>query len=163
MHPALAQTRLVTAADGDLVAAFHAQCSEANLLRRWGRTRLLPRDLTRLLDQARCWIGLGADGRPLALVCVGPVSREPGVADLGLQVADDLHRQGIGTALAWQASAVARECGAHTLAAFTQASNTAMLRLMDRLGPTRHTRDGAYVEVRVALDASAPDPENPPP
>ncbi|KPC84315.1 GNAT family N-acetyltransferase [Streptomyces sp. NRRL S-4] len=153
----------MTAADGDLVAAFHAQCSEANLLHRWGRTRLLPRDLTRLLDQARCWIGLGADGRPLALVCVGPVSREPGVADLGLQVADDRHRQGIGTALAWQASAVARARGAHTLAAFTQASNTAMLRLMDRLGPTRHTRDGAYVEVRVALDASAPDPEIPPP
>ncbi|MFJ8978798.1 GNAT family N-acetyltransferase [Streptomyces sp. NPDC102282] len=154
---------MVTAADGDLIAAFHTQCSEANLLRRWGRTRLQPRDLTRLLDQARCWIGLGADGRPLALVCVGPVSREPGVADLGLQVADDRHRQGIGTALAWQASAVARARGAHTLAAYTQASNTAMLRLMDRLGPTRHTRDGAYVEVRVALDASAPDPEIPPP
>ncbi|WP_455355353.1 N-acetyltransferase family protein [Streptomyces sp. SYSU K217416] len=153
----------MTAADWDLVAAFHAQCSETNLLRRWGRTRLLPRDLTRLLDQARCWIGLDADGRPLALVCVGPVSREPGVADLGLQVADDRHRQGIGTALAWQASAVARASGAHTLTAFTQASNTAMLRLLDRLGPARHTRDGAYVEVRVALNASAPDPEIPPP
>ncbi|WP_260988172.1 GNAT family N-acetyltransferase [Streptomyces sp. CFMR 7] len=123
----------------------------------------LPRDLTRLLDQARCWIGLGADGRPLALVCVGPVSREPGVADLGLQVADDRHRQGIGTALARHASADARARGAHTLTAFTQASNTAMLRLMDRLGPARHTRDDAHVEVRVALNASAPDPEIPPP
>ncbi|MEV3952390.1 GNAT family N-acetyltransferase [Streptomyces halstedii] len=153
----------MTAADGDLVAAFHAQCSEANLLRRWGRTHLLPRDLTRLLGQTRCWIGLGADGWPLALVCVGPVNREPGVADLGLQVADDRHRQGIGTALARHASAAARARGAHTLAVFTQASNTAMLRLMDRLGPTRHTRDGAYVEVRVALGASAPDPETPPP
>ncbi|MFF4031655.1 hypothetical protein ACFYZ2_18210 [Streptomyces sviceus] len=39
----------MTAADSDLVAAFHAQCSEQNLLRRWGRTRLTPRDLTRLL------------------------------------------------------------------------------------------------------------------
>ncbi|MFD3907516.1 GNAT family N-acetyltransferase [Streptomyces sp. CB04723] len=153
----------MTAADEDLVAALHAQCSEANLLRRWGRTHLLPRDLTRLLDQARCWIGLGADGRPLALACVGPVSRQPGVADLGLQVADDRHRQGIGTALAGHASAAARVRGAHTITAFTHASNTAMLRLMERLGPTRHTRDGAYVEVRVALDGSAPDPEIPPP
>lgn len=153
----------MTAEDWDLVAALHAQCSEANLLRRWGRTRLTPRDLSRLLAHAQCWIGLGADERPLALVCVGPVSREPGVFDLGLQVVDHRHRQGIGTALARQAARLARARGAHTLSAFTQASNAPMLRLLDRLGPTRHTVDGPYVEVRVALDTLAPDPETAPP
>ncbi|MFJ9151814.1 GNAT family N-acetyltransferase [Streptomyces sp. NPDC102270] len=147
----------MTAADWDLVAAFHAQCSEQSLLRRWGRTRLTPRDLTRLLAQAQCWIGLDADERPLALVCVGPVSGEPGVVDLGLQVADDRHRQGIGTALVRQAARIARTRGARTLTAFTQASNAPMLRLLERLGPTRHTRDGPYVEVRIALDAHASD------
>ncbi|MFF1297184.1 MULTISPECIES: GNAT family N-acetyltransferase [unclassified Streptomyces] len=147
----------MTAADWDLVAAFHAQCSEQNLLRRWGRARLTPRDLTRLLAQAQCWIGLDADERPLALVCLGPVSREPGVVDLGLQVADDHHRRGIGTALARQAAWMARTRGAHTLTAFTQASNAPMLRLLERLGPTRRTRDGPYVEVRIALDACASD------
>jgi GNAT superfamily N-acetyltransferase len=147
----------VTVADWDLVAAFHAQCSEQNLLRRWGRTRLAPRDLTRLLAQAQCWIGLDADERPLALVCVGPVSREPGVVDLGLQVADDHHRQGIGTAMARQAARIARTRGAHTLTAFTQASNAPMLQLLERLGPTRRIRDGPYVEVRIALDAYASD------
>ncbi|WP_433919837.1 GNAT family N-acetyltransferase [Streptomyces canus] len=147
----------MTAADWDLVAAFHAQCSEQNLLRRWGRARLTPRDLTRLLAQAQCWIGLDVDERPLALVCLGPVSREPGVVDLGLQVADDHHRRGIGTALARQAARMARTRGAHTLTAFTQASNAPMLRLLERLGPTRRTRDGPYVEVRIALDACASD------
>ncbi|MCX5059043.1 MULTISPECIES: GNAT family N-acetyltransferase [Streptomyces] len=147
----------MTAADWDLVAAFHAQCSEQNLLRRWGRTRLTPRDLTRLLAQAQCWLGLDADERPLALVCLGPVSREPGVVDLGLQVADDHHRRGIGTALARQAARMARTRGAHTLTAFTQASNAPMLRLLERLGPTRRTRDGPYVEVSIALDACASD------
>ncbi|MEV7731648.1 GNAT family N-acetyltransferase [Streptomyces sp. NPDC088921] len=147
----------MTAADWDLVAAFHAQCSEQNLLRRWGRTRLTTRDLTRLLALAQCWIGLDAHERPLALVCVGPVSREPGVVDLGLQVADDHHRRGIGTALARQAARMARTRGAHTLTAFTQASNAPMLRLLERLGPTRRTRDGPYVEVHIALDARASD------
>ncbi|WP_326731841.1 GNAT family N-acetyltransferase [Streptomyces phaeochromogenes] len=147
----------MTAADWDLVAAFHAQCSEQNLLRRWGRTRLTPRDLTRLLAQAQCWIGLDADERPLALVCVGPISREPGVVDVGLQVADDHHRRGIGTALARQAARIARTRGAHTLTAFTQASNAPMLRLLERVGPTRRTRDGLYLEVRIALDACASD------
>ncbi|UQA97589.1 GNAT family N-acetyltransferase [Streptomyces halobius] len=102
-------------------------------------------------------MGLDADERPLALVCVGPISREPGLVDLGLQVADDRHRQGIGTALARQAAWIARTHGAHTRTAFTQASNAPMLRLLERLGPTQHTRDGPYVEVRVALDALAPD------
>jgi ribosomal protein S18 acetylase RimI-like enzyme len=151
----------VTAADGDLVAAFHAQCSAQNLLRRWGRTRLMPRDLARLLGQSRCWIGLDADERPLALVCVGPVTGQPGVVDLGLQVADDHQRRGIGTAMARQAALIARADGAHTLTAFTDASNTPMLRLVERLGPTRRIRDGPYVEVRVTLKAYAPKPHSP--
>ncbi|MEU8784854.1 GNAT family N-acetyltransferase [Streptomyces sp. NPDC048637] len=147
----------MTAADWDLVAVFHARCSEQNLLRRWGRTQLTPRDLTRLVTQAQCWIGLDAHELPLALVCVGPVSGEPGVIDLGLQVADDRHRQGIGTALAQQAAGIARTRGAHTLTAYTQASNAPMLRVTEHLGPSRRTRAGPHVEVRVALDALASD------
>lgn len=146
----------MTAADGDLVAAFHAQCREQSLLLRWGRTRLTPRDLALLLAQAQCWIELDANQWPLALVCVGSVNRQPGVVDLGLQVADDHHRRGIGTAMARQAARIARTRGAHTLTAFTHASNTPMLRLLEHLGPTRRTRDGPYAEVRVALDAYPP-------
>ncbi|NEB01952.1 GNAT family N-acetyltransferase [Streptomyces sp. SID13726] len=147
----------MTAADEDLVAAFHAQCSAQNLLRRWGRTRLTPRDLARLLAQARCWVGLDTDEQPLALVCVGPVTAQPGVVDLGLQVADDHQRRGIGTVMARQAALIARADGAHTLTAFTHRSNTPMLRLLERLGPARLTRDGPCVEARVALHGYAPD------
>ncbi|MFF5303300.1 GNAT family N-acetyltransferase [Streptomyces sp. NPDC013161] len=153
----------MTEEDWYLVAAFQAQCSEQNLLRCWGCTRLTPRDLSRLLAHAQSWIGLGADERPVALVCAGPVSREPGVFDLGLQVVDHRQRQGIGIALARQAARHARTRGAHTLSAFMQASNGPMLRLLDRLGPTSHTRDGPYVEVRLALDTLAPDPGTAPP
>ncbi|MFE9407403.1 GNAT family N-acetyltransferase [Streptomyces sp. NPDC006704] len=147
----------MTAADSDLIAAFHEQCSAEALVRRWGRTRLMPRDLTCLLAQSQCWIGLDADERPLALVCVGPVSRQPGFVDLGLQVADGHQRRGIGTALARQAARTAHGGGAHTLTVFTQASNHPMLRLLDRLGPARHILDGPHAEVRLALDALGPD------
>jgi GNAT superfamily N-acetyltransferase len=90
----------VTEADWDLVDAFHQCCSPANLLRRWGRTRITQRDFARLLVHAEYWIGLDADCYPLAFVSAGFVSREVGVVDLGLQVADAHQRQGIGTLLA---------------------------------------------------------------
>ncbi|WP_229877479.1 GNAT family N-acetyltransferase [Streptomyces bluensis] len=127
-----------------------------SLLLRWGRTRFLHRDLSRLLTHTECWIGLDADEEPVGLVCIGPVSRQEGVVDLGLQVADARQRQGIGTALARHAADTARGRGAHTLTAYTQASHTAVIRILDRLGPTRHVRDGPYVEVHVALDRNSP-------
>ncbi|AJT62500.1 hypothetical protein T261_0811 [Streptomyces lydicus] len=82
----------------------------------------MPRDLTRLLAHAECRIGLDADEQPLGLVWVGPVSREQGVVDLGLQVIDACQLQGRGTALARYAAEVARARGARTLTAFKQAS-----------------------------------------
>ncbi|MFF6783821.1 GNAT family N-acetyltransferase [Streptomyces sp. NPDC012510] len=147
----------MTARDWNLVDAFHQHCSEMSLLRRWGRTGFARRDLSRLLAHAECWIGLDTDGEPVGLVCVGPVSRQEGVVDLGLQVADARQRQGIGTALARYAADAARSRGAHTLTAYTQASHTAVIRIFDRLGPARYTRDGSYVEVHVALDPVSPD------
>ncbi|WP_405734920.1 GNAT family N-acetyltransferase [Streptomyces sp. NBC_01537] len=155
-QPALAGTRPVTEADWHLIEAFHRNCSPANLVRRWGRTHINRRGLSRLLAQGDCWITLDADGIPVALASIGPVSREPGVVDLGLQVADAHQRRGIGTALARHAADHARARGAHTLTAYTEASNEPMLRLLHRLGPSRHTRDGAQVDVRIPLDS--PDP-----
>ncbi|WP_330347778.1 GNAT family N-acetyltransferase [Streptomyces sp. NBC_00582] len=147
----------MTARDWHLVDGFHQHCSQTSLLRRWGRTRFARRDLSRLLAHAECWIGLDADEEPVGLVCVGPVSGQEGVVDLGLQVADARQCQGIGTALARHAADAARFRGAHTLTAYTQASHTAVIRILDRLGPARHVRDGPYVEVHVALDPNSPD------
>ncbi|MFF0201903.1 GNAT family N-acetyltransferase [Streptomyces sp. NPDC005017] len=146
----------MTARDWPLIDAFHQHCSEPSMLSRWGRTGFARRDLLRLLAHAECWIGLDADDAPVGLVCVGPVSRQEGVVDLGLQVADARQRQGIGTTLAWHAADAARARGGHTLTAYTRASHTAVLRIAEHLGPTRHTRDGPYVEVHVALDLRSP-------
>ncbi|MYT96593.1 MULTISPECIES: GNAT family N-acetyltransferase [unclassified Streptomyces] len=133
------------------VDAFHQRCSRGQLLRRWGRTHLPHRTLSQLLAHADCWLGLGAGDEPLALVCTGPVSRETGVFDLGLQVADAHQRRGIGTALARHAAQYAQDRGAHTLSTYTEASNQPMLRLLRRLGPVRETRHGAHLDVRLPL------------
>ncbi|KUO15207.1 GNAT family N-acetyltransferase [Streptomyces dysideae] len=147
----------MTAGDWDLVDAFHQHCSETSLLRRWGRTCFARRDLSRLLAHAECWVGLDVDEEPVGLVCVGPVSRQEGVVDLGLQVADARQRQGIGTALARHAADAARSRGAHTLTAYTDASNIPMLRLLASLGPAVHTRDGTHLDVRIALGETSAD------
>ncbi|WP_435217667.1 GNAT family N-acetyltransferase [Streptomyces sp. bgisy034] len=106
------------------------------------------------MSHTECWLGLGTDNEPVALVCTGPVSREPGVFDLALQVADDHQLRGIGTALARHAAEHAHIRGAHTLSAYTEASNQPMLRLLHRLGPVRQTRHGSHLDVRLHLAAS---------
>ncbi|MFK4222209.1 GNAT family N-acetyltransferase [Streptomyces sp. NPDC019890] len=150
-HPVLAGTRRATEADWNLIDAFHRRCSRDNLLRRWGRTHITRRDFSRLLAHGDCWIAPGVGDGPVALASAGPLSREAGVVDLGLQVADAHQRRGIGTALARHVAEHARARGAHTLSAYIQASNMPMLRLLRRLGPTRHTRDGTHLDVCVAL------------
>ncbi|MDX3523297.1 GNAT family N-acetyltransferase [Streptomyces scabiei] len=127
------------------------------MLRRWGRTRITRRDFTRLLDHCAVWIGLDTEEAPLAMASAGFVSREDGVVDLGLQVADAHQRRGIGTLLARHAAVHARNRGAHTLTAYTDASNTAMLRLLARFGPVEHTRDGTHVAVRILLGEPTDD------
>ncbi|MEV5979626.1 GNAT family N-acetyltransferase [Streptomyces sp. NPDC052114] len=155
-HPSLTALRRVRAEDVPLVDAFHQRCSPAQLLRRWGRTRPPHRTLSQMLAHTECWMGFGTDDKPLALVCTGPVSREAGVFDLGLQVADAHQRRGIGSALARHAAQYAQARGAHTLSTYTEASNQPMLRLLRRLGPVRETRHGAYLDVRLPLGASGP-------
>ncbi|MBM7167067.1 GNAT family N-acetyltransferase [Streptomyces sp. G44] len=166
-HPALTALRRVNVEDFPLVDAFHHRCSPAHLLRRWGRTHLPHRTLGQLLAHAECWLGLGAGDEPLALVCAGPVSREAGVFDLGLQVADAHQRRGIGTALARHAAQYAHARGAHTLSTYTEASNRPMLRLLRRLGPVRETRHGPHLAIRLHLGVSdlahrtSPHPKEP--
>ncbi|MEU9379632.1 GNAT family N-acetyltransferase [Streptomyces sp. NPDC048279] len=150
-QPSLATIHPATEADRPRAESLHQDCSEANLLLRWGRTRITHRDFTRLLDHCDVWIGLDAEGRPLAMVSAGLVSHEAGVVDLGLQVADAHQRRGIGTLLARHAADHARRRGAHTLTAYLHAANTPMLRLLARLGPAVHTRDGSHLDVRIPL------------
>ncbi|OEV04042.1 hypothetical protein AN219_37430 [Streptomyces nanshensis] len=120
--------------------------------RRWGRTRIWRRDIEQLLAACDCWISLDATtGEVVALASLGAVWGEPGVVDLGLHVADDVHRQGIGTALTRHAADHGHRHGAHTLSAYTELANTPALGLLRALGPTQETRQAGQVEVRLPL------------
>ncbi|MCX5278404.1 GNAT family N-acetyltransferase [Streptomyces virginiae] len=144
--------RTATLADWPLIETLHRSCSEHALHRRWGRTRITRRDIERLLDHSRCWIALHATDAVIALASTGPISREPGVFDLGLQVADAHQRRGIGLSLARYAAAHARSRGAHTLAVYAEASNLPILGLVRRLGhPTAFRHEGTHLDVRVPL------------
>ncbi|WP_374777038.1 GNAT family N-acetyltransferase [Streptomyces sp. NBC_01310] len=155
-----------TLADWPLIETFHRSCSEQALHRRWGRTWIVHRDIDRLLHHSSCWIALhDADG-VVALGSAGPVSRQPGVFDLGLQVADVHQRRGIGLALGRHAAAHARSRGAHTLSVYAEASNLPMLGLVRRLGHPTEIRQGAHLDVRVPLSgagAACPTTPAPPP
>lgn len=143
--------RRATASDKPLIDAFHRLCSPAGLHLRWGRTRVGSRDVERLLAAGTTLLGHDAAGQVTALASAGPVTGEPGVMDLGLQVADAQQRCGIGTLMARHAAAHARSSGAHTLSVYTPASNTPMLRLLRRLGPTRQIPHGSHLDVRVQI------------
>ncbi|WP_405421477.1 GNAT family N-acetyltransferase [Streptomyces erythrochromogenes] len=147
-----AHVRTATLADWPLIERFHRSCSEQALYRRWGRTRITRRDIERLLDHSSCWIALQAADEVVALASAGPVSREPGVFDLGLQVADVHQRRGIGLALAWHAAARARSRGGHTFSVHAEVSNLPMLGLVRCLGhPTGVRHEGTHIGVRVPL------------
>ncbi|GHD79389.1 GNAT family N-acetyltransferase [Streptomyces goshikiensis] len=158
MHQLLSTTgptpiQTATLADWPSIEAFHHRCSEQALYRRWGRTRIVRRDIERLLRHSNCWIAVhGADG-VIALGSAGSASRQPGVFDLGLQVADTHQRRGTGLALARHAAAHARSRGAHTLSAYT-ASNLPMLGLVRRLGHVTASRDATHLDVRLSLSGA---------
>ncbi|MFD6912363.1 GNAT family N-acetyltransferase [Streptomyces virginiae] len=149
-----ARIRTATLADWPLIDAFHRSCSAQALHRRWGRMRITRRDIEQLLRHSSCWIALHDTDGAVALGSAGPVSRQPGVLDLGLQVADADQRRGIGLALARHAAAHARSRGAHTLSVYAEASNLPMLGLLRQLGHPTEFRDGAHLDVRVPLSGA---------
>jgi GNAT superfamily N-acetyltransferase len=142
--------------DWPLIDAFHRRCSPTSLRRRWGRTHIPARHIQRLLEHNTVWLTLD-HGAVIAMASAGPVSGQTGVVDLGLQVADDHQRQGIGTALAHHVAAHARAAGAHTLSLYTEASNTLILHLARRLGTVHINRTGTCMELRLPLARASPD------
>ncbi|PGH47177.1 GNAT family N-acetyltransferase [Streptomyces sp. Ru87] len=122
--------------DGPLIDAFHRGCSPTALHRRWGRTRILYRDIERLLAHCDTWISLDrTPAKPSPRPAQdGSAGNKAWLAG-GVQVADTRQRRGICTALVHHAAENARAQGAHTLSAYTEASNTPMLHLLRNLGP----------------------------
>ncbi|MFJ9551254.1 GNAT family N-acetyltransferase [Streptomyces erythrochromogenes] len=119
--------------------------------RRWGRLRIRRPDFARLLLASDNWMASTPGDGLIGLVSVGRLHSSPGVVDLGVQVADHLHRRGIGTGLVRFAARHAMAGGAHTLSVYTEQANIPMLRLLRRLGPVSTPRGGTHCEVRLSL------------
>jgi GNAT superfamily N-acetyltransferase len=74
-----------------------------------------------------------------------------GLAELALVVDDHRQGQGVGTLLSEAVAALARRNGATHLKADLLTENAAMLRLMERLGPTLRTHEGGTAVVYTRL------------
>jgi acetyltransferase len=77
-----------------------------------------------------------------------------GLAELGVVVADDLQGQGVGKLLTDAVAALARRQGATHLKAELLEDNVAMLRLMERLGPTVRSFEDGVAVVYTTLPAA---------
>lgn len=119
--------------------------------RRWGRLRIHRPDFARLLLASDNWTASTPGEGIIGLVSVGRLHNSPGVVDLGVHVADHLHRRGIGTGLVRFAARHAMTGGAHTLSVYTEQANTPMLRLLRRLGPASRPGGGTHSELRLSL------------
>jgi GNAT superfamily N-acetyltransferase len=77
---------------------------------------------------------------------------DPATAEIALAIADDWQRRGLGTLLLDALAERARAVGITTLTGLVLADNTGMLKLFERLGPTRRRDAGAgTVEVEAEL------------
>ncbi len=77
---------------------------------------------------------------------------EPGTAEVAVAVADRWRGRGIAGLLLQRIAARARAQGIYCLTAVCLRSNTAVLRLLSRLGPmTATAQDPGIVEVRIDL------------
>lgn len=119
--------------------------------RRWGRLRIRRPDFERLLRTSDNWTASAPGDGVIALVSIGRLQHSPGVVDLGVQVADHLHRRSIGTGMVRFAARHALAGGAHTLSVYTGQANAQMLGLLRRLGPASTLRDGSHTELRLSL------------
>ncbi|NLU73464.1 GNAT family N-acetyltransferase [Streptomyces sp. HNM0575] len=121
---------------GDLRAALemHERCSKATLAQRYhGPVSEAHRYLRHLLSPrfGRTLAARTASGK---LVALGHLLWDGDETELALIVEDDWQHRGIGTELLRRLAGLAREAGSKDVYAVTQASNTAMVAAMRKLG-----------------------------
>jgi GNAT superfamily N-acetyltransferase len=153
----IAVVRAATAADVGTVGLLHDACSPATLRHRYlgSAPRLSPQALTSLVTPpgglALVACAGGPDGEPLGMAQVA--GGQP-VAEIAVLVRDDHQGRGLGTILARDAIEAARLLGYRELVVFGAAGNTALSRLLIRLGLRRYAQfDGAVMTVRAPLDS----------
>lgn len=145
------------------LTAAHAQLSDESVRRRFlsAKPRLSTTDLRYLTEVdgsdhvALVAVPTGTSG-PIA--AVGRFVRQPGdpeTAEFAIAVGDAYQQMGLGSALAAQLAARAREVGVRRFSAVTLSDNVAVRRLLDRIAVgLRHTshHDGVQ-EIVVELAA----------
>jgi RimJ/RimL family protein N-acetyltransferase len=152
--------------DRDGVAALFARLSPESRYRRFlsPKRELTPRELARLtdIDHLHHEAFAAIDQRDDSIVGVGRyvhIADRPGVADLAVEVTDELQNMGIGTALARHTVQRARDNGFALLTATTLSENRPARALLRRLKFRTHARHGSQIELELKLDPPSDRPE----
>jgi GNAT superfamily N-acetyltransferase len=155
--------------DRDGVAALFARLSPESRYRRFltPKRELAPRELSYLtdIDHIHHEAFAAIDQRDGAIVGVGRyvhVADRPKVAELAVEVTDELQSMGIGTALARHTVQRARDNGFALLTATTLRENRPARALLRRLGFHAYASDGREIGLELKLDAPSDGPENTP-
>jgi RimJ/RimL family protein N-acetyltransferase len=161
--------RPLSAGDRDGVAALFARLSPESRYRRFlsPKRELTPRELSYLtdIDHLRHEAFAAVDQRDESIVGIcryAQCADRPGVADLAVEVADELQNMGIGTALARHTVHRARENGFALLTATTLWENRPARALLRRLEFRAHASDGREIELELNLDPTSDGLETPP-
>ena len=152
--------------DRDGVAALFARLSPESRYRRFlsPKRELTPRELARLtdVDHLRHEAFAAVDQRDDSIVGVCRyvhIADRPKVADLAVEVTDELQNMGIGTALARHTMQRARDNGFALLTATTLSENRPARALLRRLEFRAHARHGSEIELELKLDPPSDWPE----
>jgi RimJ/RimL family protein N-acetyltransferase len=155
--------------DRDGFAALFARLSPESRYRRFlsPKRELTPREVSDFtdIDHIRHAAFAAIDPRDGSIVGVGRyvhVADRPKVADLAVEVTDELQNMGIGTALARHTVQRARDNGFALLTATTLWENRPARALLRRLEFHAYASDGSEIELELKLDAPSDGPENTP-
>jgi GNAT superfamily N-acetyltransferase len=145
--------------DRDRLVALFARLSPESRYRRFlsPKPKLTPRELVYLTDIDRFYHEAVAavDPRDGSIVGVGRYVRDrdrPSVAEVAVEVADELQSLGIGTALATHIVQHARASGVALLTAATLWDNRRARALLRRFGFRARASQGSVIELDLELD-----------
>jgi RimJ/RimL family protein N-acetyltransferase len=153
--------RPLTRSDREAVRTLFSRLSPESRRRRFltGKPKLSERELTYLtdIDHVRHEALVAIDREDGSIVGVARYVRWPdraGAADTAIEVADDLHRNGIGLMLTQALIRRARENGINVLTATTLWENRAASALARRVGFRARSSAGNEIELELQLDTA---------
>jgi RimJ/RimL family protein N-acetyltransferase len=156
-HAALGR---LEAGDGERLRRFFYRLSPESVYKRFLSPIARPEQLERLhlLDvDGVCRLALVAivDGEIVGVARFARLAADDPAADLGIAIADDWQRQGVGTRLLAALAEAARAVGIDRFAFVALPENRAAVQLMRRLAPDLHLEfSGGVIEGFVPLRAA---------